>query len=237
MPVLIALIIGGVAVAILEMRHQGISANLSASVSSGIPVYTPPTIGAPPQLSVGSSVVDDLSAQGEQTGLGLISNIPVVGGILSGIGGSLLAAHEQRLKDATSENQGAGIITQSFYDTIIQIVNAYNQGRISQSQAIQTAQQLDQQTFAKLRSLVGPPGTSWSTSSPGVCNKSCTVGCCIYNTWLHRDIYGGWPNPKRGLILTLQTGGTTAIAGIGSGGKYNFAGYPAQTLQIKAPNS
>lgn len=218
--------------AILESRHQSISASISAAPNNSIPVYQPPDVAAPSQAVVGPSMVDNLAVQ---TGTSFASAIPVVGGIVAGIAGGLLAAHEQRLHDATSENQGVGIVTQSFYDTIIKIVNAYNQGQISQAQAIGALQQLDQTTYSKLRSFVGKPGTSWNSNTPGVCDKSCTVGCCVYNTWMHRDIYGGWPNPKRGLILNLQTGGTTAIAGIGAGGKYNFAGYPAQTLTIKAP--
>jgi hypothetical protein len=138
---------------------------------------------------------------------------------------SLLAAHEQRLKDAKNENQAAAAAVPSFYSTIQQIVQGLNAGQIAASDAVNGLEQLDQITYQQLHAQVGPPGTAWQSSQPGVCNSSCTVGCCLYNTYLHPDLYGFPPN-KQGVIPVIEAGGGQVnIGGIPT----NSYGFPAQS--------
>lgn len=145
---------------------------------------------------------------------------------------SLIAAHKQRLKDAKDENTAAASAVSGFYQILQQIVQQYNAGQLSQSDAIAQLESLDQATYSGLRSHVGKPGTAWGTSSSGVCDKTCTVGCCLYNTYLHQDLYGGG---KKGVIPVMQSGGGQVnVAGILSN-KYGFPAMPKIALTINAP--
>ncbi len=160
---------------------------------------------------------------------------PVGVAVAAGIAiiGALLAAHAKRLQDAKTENARAATAVSSFYQTMQQIVAAYNSGQVSLSDAISGLQQLDSQTYQLLHSFVGSPGTAWGTSAPGVCNKSCTVGCCLYNTWLHPDIVGV-SGMATGIlqIMTPQGGQKGAPHGGIPSNKYGFPAMPAQTITV-----
>jgi hypothetical protein len=235
------ILIGGVAVlAFLGLRHSG--------------PYIPPTQlpynsfqqGSQYQSTPGITGQIENSAFGGLDTLAQAVPIPGVGEAISAIGGivqGLLAAHQMRLQDATTENSRVAAAVPSFYNTITAIINAYNSGQISKTTAIASLNQLDQMTYTSLRQFVGKPGTAWNANTPGICDKTCTVGCCIYNTYLRPDIQG-WPignyvgatagGPK-GLIPMLQhgAGGTKGLAGIPTN-TYNFPGYPGFSLTLKA---
>jgi hypothetical protein len=147
--------------------------------------------------------------------------------------GSLLAAHEKRMQDAKTENARVGAAVPSFYGVVQQVVSSLNAGQIAPQDAISALQQLDQVTLQQFRQFVGTPGTAWNSSSPGVCDKSCTVACCIYNTWLHPDLYGA--SGKQGVIPVIQAGGGTLnIGGIPSN-QYGLAPFAKQTITIAPP--
>jgi hypothetical protein len=150
---------------------------------------------------------------------------------------SLIAAHEQRLKDAKNENEAAANCVSSFYSIIQQIMSAYNSGQIAASDAISQLQNLDQATYSGLRSKVGTPGTAWNSSSPGVCNKSCTVGCCLYNTYLHPQLFGGPGGKVVGLIQLLQAGGGTWTGGGIPTNSYGFPSQASFTITVNPPSS
>jgi hypothetical protein len=248
---LVAVIGGAGLLAFLEMRHGTISAGISGAIS-GVPALAPPYMAAPPQLAFGGQVVDNLAMEGvgvasdalesslAKSGSSLASAIPFIGTAISSIVGGLLAAHQARLQGATTENQQVAKAVPSFYQTAIAIVNAWNAGRISRADAINGWQQLDQATYTALRQFVGKPGTAWNSSASGVCDKTCTVGCCIYNTWLHPDIVG--TSGRRGVAAILAGGPSSPIWSGGKKGfggiptnKYNFPGYPSVTVTLRAP--
>jgi hypothetical protein len=155
-----------------------------------------------------------------------------VGAALAIIGG-LLAAHAQRLKDAKNENQAVGAAIPSFYNAVQQIVQQYNSGALPAANAVSSLQQLLQVTEQQLQRFVGTPGTAWGSSSPGVCNKSCTVGCCVYNTWFAPDINGA-PG-KQGVIPVIeQGGGQLNIGGIPTN-SYGLPTFAKITLTINPP--
>jgi hypothetical protein len=157
---------------------------------------------------------------------------PIGAAVAAGIAiiATLLAQHEQRLKDAKTENQRAATAVSSFYGTVQGIVNALNSGQIAPADAINALTQLDQTTYQLLRQFVGTPGTAWNSSSPGVCTKDCTVSCCLYNTWLHPDVYGA--SGKQGLIPVIQAGGGSLNIGGIPTNKYGLPAFPKQTITI-----
>lgn len=240
-------VLGGVLLlAVLESRHQTISATISAGGTGSIPQIVPPN-EPPMQAMVGATAVD-YAGEGVGIASSVLSGlkaIPVAGQIVAAtvgaVLGPLLAAHKQRMADATKENQAVAAATPSFYQTMAAIVNAYNAGRATKQQAIAALLQLDQDTYTKLRSFVGSPGTAWGASGPGICDKTCTVGCCIYNTWFHVNIVGGPGGKVRGVAQVLNAGpgsaiwngGRVTVAGIPVN-KYGFPGYPAFAIQLRA---
>jgi len=230
MNVLIGIVIGGIVLALVESRHQGITAALTVAP---VPVYRPPQ-QQPQQYMVGSTAVDAAENVGLQNGLAALNAIPVVGQAISSVAsailGPLLAAHRQRMKDATTENQRVSNAVPSFYDKVIKIVNYYNAGRITKAEATQALLQLDNDTYTSLREFVGSPGTAWNSNLPGVCDKSCTVGCCIYNTWLHPDIVS--VPGRKGVIPLMSTGGSKVLGGIPTN-KYAFVAYPAVPITVR----
>jgi hypothetical protein len=114
--------------------------------------------------------------------------ITAAGAATAGIGaavaiaGQLLAQHQARLKGATNENNAALAIVPAFDDFVQRLVAAYKGAQISAQQTAAALQAFDQSIFQQLRGLVGPPGTAWSDSAglAGKCDKTCTVGCCLY---------------------------------------------------------
>lgn len=103
-------------------------------------------------------------------------------GIAVSIVASLLAAHAARLKGATNENQAVDQYIPVFDSFVKQLETLWNNGTASAQQLATAAQQFDRYLQNAFRNLVGPPGTAWNDSSgmSGLCDKSCTVGCCVY---------------------------------------------------------
>jgi hypothetical protein len=108
----------------------------------------------------------------------------------------LYAAHTARLKDATNENQAADILIPAFDADLAAVAANFNSGAWTAAQAIAVLQEIDSNSYAYLYKQVGKAGTAWSVppnqgASGGVqCNKSCTVGCCLYYSDLRPAIYG-----------------------------------------------
>lgn len=252
MRVALIAIAGGVGLlALLESRHASITAGLSVSGPS--PYGAPPPRGySAPQVAFGGQVVDNLAMSGiglatqditkslANAGSSFAQAIPFVGAAVGAIVSSLLAAHAARLQGATTENEQVARAVPSFYSTLVSIVNHWNAGAISRADAVNGLRHLDAATYAALRQFVGKPGTAWNSTQSGVCDKTCTVGCCIYNTWLHPDIYGA--GAKRGVAQLLTVGSQSQIwnggrkqcAGIPTN-TYKFPGYPAFSIVLRAP--
>jgi hypothetical protein len=144
---LIFLAIGGVILyAVLESKHQGISA--SFSVGSTPPRVLPPRPGA--VMLPNGSVVDAYAGAGIgigvqageqiaksfiQAGSQLANAIPIIGSVIGAVLGGLEAAHQKRIKEATDENTAVlGAVKQ--VDQVIAVAfNKANSGEISPSQA------------------------------------------------------------------------------------------------------
>ena len=107
--------------------------------------------------------------------------------VAASLTGGLLAAHTQRLHDAQNENSAGNQAVQAFDADLQQVVDAYNSGQVSQADGLAALAQIDQQIYSFLRSQVGKPGTAWRDGYTN-CDKTCTVGCCIYNTSIHPSI-------------------------------------------------
>lgn len=152
-----------------------------------------------------------------------VSLVAQAGGLVQG----LLAAHRVRLKDATDENHAASLAIPAFDSSIVGIADAFDNGQISASDALQALQGIDQQTMGYLQQQVGKPGTAWSTSSSGVCDKTCTVGCCVYNTFLH-------PVTVRMAQLLQSGSGTLHVPSIPTN-KYGFPARPGYDVPISKP--
>lgn len=265
MNLLVGLVVGGVLLAIVEMRHQTISAAATLRVGNG---SAPPAAypSYPPQGAVGGSVVDQLGMVGLDTGVqagenalkvldalkSLSSAIPVIGSVISAIGGSLLAAHTARLQHARSENEACANLMPKWQADFVDVVQQYNNGQVSLSQALAGVRKLDQQIKSYLQSHVGPAGTAWSgsptgcpgqdvshsacidggqdgsCSGPHTCGKQCTVGCCVYYSYLEPAMDC--------LYKRLARGG---VQGVGvpmiPGNKYGFPDLPAFAVQIVPP--
>jgi len=94
----------------------------------------------------------------------------------------LLQAHAARLKGAKNENQAVDQYVPVFDSFVSSLVKAYNAQQCTAQEAATAAQQFDRYIYNAFRGLVGAPGTSWNDSSGmiGKCDKTCTVGCCVY---------------------------------------------------------
>jgi hypothetical protein len=137
--------------------------------------------------SVGTQVTSQAikSSGGSFLGMSASTAIPVVGaaiGVAAGIATALLKAHNARLQGAKNENAAVDQYIPVFDSFVKAIVQAYNSKQCTASEAAMACQQFDQQLYQKFRSFVGQPGTAWndSTGMAGKCDKSCTVGCCVY---------------------------------------------------------
>lgn len=158
-------------------------------------VYTPtpaPAFNPPMAPSTGANTTGALITGSAAIGTSILTATVHLGAaagpigaavaVAAAIAAALLAAHEKRLQDAKTENQAVDQWVPVFDSFIQQVVQAYNSGQISASQAAQICQQFDQTIYNKFRSFVGQPGTAWSDQigMAGKCNKQCTVGCCLY---------------------------------------------------------
>jgi len=108
-------------------------------------------------------------------------------GITAGVGlgtsivKALLGQHTLRLHDAQNENEAVANIIPAFDSDIQEINQAFNSGTDAAT-CIAACAKVDQQVHSYLQSQVGKPGTSWNdaTGMKGKCDKTCTVGCCVY---------------------------------------------------------
>ena len=146
-------------------------------------------------------------------------------------GMSLLQAHKVRAADATNENAAGNNAVSAYDKTIQQIVNAVNSGQVDVNTAIQYMEQFDQYIEQYLQKQVGKPGTAWNGS--GVCNKQCTVGCCIYTN----DLNPSTKNVIAALTQVQQAGGSaTATIQKVYPSKYGLSGRDAYTVTFSPPN-
>ena len=183
---------------------------------------------------------------------------PVSAGITLGtavlkIGLAQLVQHSARLAGARTENEAiAGIV--DAYDSDLQtIVQAYNNGQASSALCLQALQTLDARVYNQLRSGTisaggAPiPGTAWSDSvgMAGLCNKSCTAGCCVYFGDLGPPLslaalaIGGRPlRAQWGLrdprYQTTPNGAVIKVPEVFAS-KYGGQDRPSYTLTIQAP--
>jgi hypothetical protein len=254
MPVL-AIIIGGVVLlAVLELRNvaPGVAPVAYNPPQPAYPGAAPPT-GFQIEPFGGASMVDQLAPTAisdvadeagkllQSTSQTLSSAIPVVGGIVAGIASSLLAAHTQRMQDAKSENAAVTNLIPNWQADMVSIARA---GQYSRAYRMQQCDQLNQQTIAYLQKQVGKPGTAWSGSPSGCpgsdvpktengshpCNKSCTVGCCIYYNFLEPAVDC--------LKKRIARGGPGAVAmPTIPGNQYGFPVFPGFTVQIVPSSS
>jgi hypothetical protein len=151
-----------------------------------------------------------------------------------------LAQHTARVADATSENQAVDQIVPAFDADIHAIVAAYNSGEASAAVCIQAAQEVDANIQAYLKKQVGKPGTAWTQPSnlnDVPCNKTCTVGCCVYYGDIRPGIYGAteFANGTVGLIPVIQKGGGTVYIPEVYPGSYSAYTRASYTLQMTTP--
>lgn len=132
----------------------------------------------------GGGVAGDAMAtfQGAQQGFAAGGPIGAAVGAAQSLITQLLGQHAARLKGATNENNAALQIVPTFDSFVQTMVQYINTGLVPKAQAAQALASFDQQIYQQLRSLVGAPGTAWSDSMgmAGRCDKTCTVGCCLY---------------------------------------------------------
>lgn len=136
---------------------------------------------------IGTQVASKAVTQGATGALSLGATAATAGiaagvGIIVGIATTLLAQHKARLQGAKNENQAVDQYVPVFDSFVKQVVDAYNSRQCTAAQAANVCQQFDQYLYKTFRSFVGQPGTNWNdqTGMAGKCDKSCTVGCCVY---------------------------------------------------------
>ncbi len=180
--------------------YGGASAPPPQYVGPGSPppgpsTYTPtpaPAFQPPMTPSTSSNVTGAVLTGAAAASTSVLSKIgsvaksaPVIGvaiGAVAAVAAALLAAHEKRLHDAKNENEAVDQWIPVFDSFVTSVVNAYNTKQINAQYAAQICQQFDQTLYSKFRSFVGQPGTAWSDTNgmAGKCDKTCTVGCCVY---------------------------------------------------------
>ena len=143
-----------------------------------------------------------------------------VGAIASVLVSSLLQ-HSARLKGATTENEAVASAVPAFDSDIKAINQAFNNGAVDETAAISALNGLAQNLYMYLHSLVGAAGTAWTANS--LCNKSCTVSCCLY----YNDIM---PSINAAIAAVKTSGGATSQVLEVFGDKYGLATRPAYSL-------
>lgn len=135
---------------------------------------------------IGTTVASQtVKSSGGALGMSAATAVPVIGaaiGVAVAIGGALLAAHKARLAGATNENQAVDQYVPVFDSFVKQVTAAYNAKQIPAAQCASLCQQFDQAIYQAFKGFVGKPGTAWSDTNgmAGKCDKTCTVGCCVY---------------------------------------------------------
>ena len=222
-----------------------------SGLQSNVSLTAPPTVASSNVTSanvsglaikgaagVGTAAVTTSSSFAALGLTGAAAGAAVAGiGAVVAIGAALLAAHEQRKKQATDENSAMNYGVQNYDLAVKQINAAYNARQIDAASAIQ----LLQQTMGYYWQLVAPhiqPGrngcnatASGSASCPvatpgknpctGNIGAACCVGC--YNLLGSADptkTASGGVEGIAGTILILQHGGGTVLYPEVYGSKY-----------------
>ena len=151
-----------------------------------------------------------------------------LGSDVAQIGIGQLLGHSTRLKDATNENSAASSAIPAFTQDVQEAVSAFNAGTINATEAISFLQQQQQAIYAYLKKQVGPAGTAW-TEGGTTCNKTCTVGCCLYYTFV--NVVAG----RFYAILQATSYPATLKLPQTFSSKYGYPGSPALTLTLNPP--
>jgi hypothetical protein len=162
-----------------------------------------------------------LAAAGGPVGVGLA-------GLSMGIGivGGLLKAHTLRLQDAKNENIAVANLVPAINQDIQEVAAATQSGNLSFDQGSTYLQGVYAHALNYLKSQVGKPGTMWTDGAP--CGKTCTVGCCIWFSYLK-------PRLEKSIAI-LQSGKQGSVRGAEiPSNKYGFPGFPAFTVTF-VPN-
>lgn len=230
MNLVIGLVAAAFVLAIVEARHKGIGVNASLNVQS-LPsnrVNVAPPISSAPQIVVGGSMVDNVAMQGAGMALDQLkrfgSAIPVVGGVLESIAGAFLAAHQQRAREATSENAAVdNFITKGFNPGVVQVANAYNARQISADDALRLLDQLWQSYWAEVGPVIQPgrngcqsgaaidyaPGHPPSGGPGSWCGRSGWGAACCLGA---EQIGSGLGRLGRAILQVDQQGGSQTVA-------------------------
>lgn len=162
-----------------------------------------------------------LAAAGGPVGVGLA-------GLSIGIGivGGLLKAHTLRLQDAKNENVAVANLVPAVNQDIQEVATATQSGNLSFTQGATYLEGIYQKSLSYLQSQVGKPGTQWTDGAP--CGKTCTVGCCIWFSYLK-------PRLEKSIAI-LRSGKQGSVRGAQiPSNKYGFPGFPAFTVTF-VPN-
>ena len=142
-------------------------------------------------------------------------------------------SHVIRATDAKNENDAVAQVIPQWDRYFVAIIQAYNAGEATRDQALSGLQSMDQQTQQELHQFVGKPGTSWDSKPPqrcgdgyaAICDKTCTVGCCVYKAYLSR--------PTDCAMQAIASGkGRSVTRGTIQGSKYGLPTFPSYTVQI-----
>jgi hypothetical protein len=131
-------------------------------------------------------------------------------GIAIGVAIVLWQKHQQRIKDAKTENAAMNIAMPGWLEAIQGIILQYNQGKINASTAAGELVALRNLVFTSLQKYNHMAGVDWSGggSQPGLsdkaywkipCDKHCTIGCCLFN-----NVVGPATNNAIALVLHQQ---------------------------------
>src|ERR1043166_2488173 len=126
----------------------------------------------------------------------------------------LFRGHEIRAADARNENQAVASVIPQWDSYFKAIIAGYNSGEATPDQCLQALEAMDQQTQQTLHSFVGKPGTSWDNKpaqrcgdpAAAICDKTCTVGCCIYKAYLSRPTDCAFKAIQSGTVRTVTRG-------------------------------
>ena len=152
---------------VLQSQHRKLTGGASSPAQArNVPARA--VLNEPQQAVLGGSVIDMAGEQGLSVGTQLATNaaknvgsslataIPIIGGVVSAIAGSLLAAHEQRKAQATSENDAVDRFIPAWDQALTQIVNNYNSGALTATQAITLLDSLWPQYWAEVTPHIQP---------------------------------------------------------------------------------
>jgi hypothetical protein len=142
-------------------------------------------------FSGGAQVGTQVASQAAKSALGgatTLASTAATAGIAAGVAivvsvaTQLLAAHRARLQGAKNENAAVDQYVPVFDSFVRSVVQAYNSKQCTAAEAASACQQFDQTLYQTFRSFTGQQGTAWNdqTGMAGKCDKTCTVGCCVY---------------------------------------------------------